>query len=128
MPPLFCRRLGCGFLKIFNRKQQHAKAFAVVFIKVLVVHFVGAAHGYAITAGSIAKYLKALVYKNIVHHKVGKAVGKNTQAYGKAYLQNIILPQQEKPNAYNGIKYKKGIVALKPAVMVFAVVVFVQAP
>ena len=53
--------------KILYREQQHAKTFALVFAQVLVVHFVGAAHGFAITAGGIAKNFKPLVYKNIVH-------------------------------------------------------------
>jgi hypothetical protein len=98
------------------------------FIDVLVVHLVGTAHSTAITAVGIPEDLKTLVDKDIVNQKIGKPIGENTQSNGKANLENIILPQQEKPDAYKGIEDKKGIVALKPGVVVLAVVVAVQVP
>jgi hypothetical protein len=115
-------------LPIFHREQQHTKTFTVFFVNVLVVHLVGAPYRFAITAGGIAEYLKALVNKNIVYQEVSQPVGEDAQTYSKANIKYTHIPQQEKPYADNRVKYKEGIVALKPRVVVLAMVVFVQAP
>jgi hypothetical protein len=49
---------------------------------VFVVHFVRSTNGFCVFAIGISKQLKPLVNENIVHQKVGPAVGKNTQSNG----------------------------------------------
>jgi len=93
-----------------------------------MVHFVGAPNGFAITAGCIAEYLKPLVDKNIVNKEICQSIGKYAQTYSKSYVQYAHIPQQEEADTDNCIKDEEGIIALKPRVMVLAVVVFMQAP
>ena len=117
-----------SILPILKRKQQHTKAFAVLFTNMFVVHFVRTPYRFSVPAFCLTENFKALVNKNIMYHKVGKTVGKYPEANRKAYLQNVILPQQKESYAYQGIKYEKSIIPFKPGVVVFFVVVFVQYP
>jgi hypothetical protein len=100
----------------------------MLFINMLMVHLVGTAHGFAITASSVAEYLKALVDKDVMNHKIGKAVGKYPEPNSKPNMEDIILPQQEEPDAYQRVKYEKSIVALKPGIVVLAVMVLMEVP
>jgi hypothetical protein len=98
------------------------------FIDVFVVHLVGTAHRTSIAAVGIPEDLKTLVDKDIVNQKVGKPIGENAQSYGKANFKYAVLPQQKKANTYKCIEDKKGVVALKPGIVVLAMMVAVQVP
>lgn len=60
--------------------------------------------------------------------KISQPISENGNPDREPDVQNIITPEQEKPNADQGIKHKKPVIALKPGIVVLAVVVLVELP
>lgn len=114
--------------QVFHRHPEHAEAFAVFLADVFVVHFVGTANASCVTAVGISEQFEPLVDENVVHHEIGQSVGKNPQSDRQPDFQDVILPQQEKTDADYSVKNEKGIVSLKPRIVVFPVMIGVQVP
>ena len=114
--------------EVLHRDKQHPKTFTVFLAKVLVVHLVCPADSTRVTIVDVAEQLEPLVDKNVMNDEVGKAIGENSQPDSEPDFENSILPQQEKPDAYDCIDNKKRVVALKPGIVVLAVMVGVQGP
>lgn len=114
--------------KIFEGHKQHPETFAMLLVQVLVVHFVGPPDGFRVIIIGMAEEFKALVYENVMHDEIGQAICEYSQTNGQANREDVILPQQEKTNADDRVEYKKGIISLKPRIMVFFMVIGVKHP
>ena len=93
-----------------------------------VMNFVRTSQPFCVPIIGVSKKFEALVNKNIMHHKIGSAIGHNSQAYGKSCPKAFVTPKIKTGHTHNGIKNKKGIIAFKPAFVILMVVVFMQAP
>src|SRR5690606_921389 len=93
-----------------------------------VVYFMCSSNAFCIPVICISEYFKALVYKNIVYHKIGNSINKNTNAYRQTIPNIFIFPQIKEHNAHNSIKKEKSIIALKPTVVVFFMMIFMKRP
>jgi hypothetical protein len=60
-----------------------------------------------------------------MHYKVCSSVCHDAKTYWKSCPKSFVTPKVKAGHADNGIKNKKRIVALKPALVVFVVMVFV---
>ncbi len=114
--------------KVFPWNHEHSKTLAVFLANVFVVHFVCPSYCLGVSVVGVAKQFETLVDKDIVNRKVRNAVGQNTKTDGQSDVKDVVFPQQEESNANNGVKRKKTVVAFKPAIVVFFVVVGVQMP
>ena len=90
----------------------------------LVVHFVRPTDASGIPVIGISEHLKALVDKDVVYRKISDTIGQNTKAQGPAIPEFGFGTQIKKNHAHHGIENKKGIIALKPRIVVFFMVVF----
>ena len=63
-----------------------------------------------------------------MHYKVSSTIRHNSQAYRKSGPKAFITPEIKTGHADDRIEDKKGIIALKPAFVVFVMVVFVKLP
>lgn len=68
------------------------------------------------------------MYKNVVHQKIGASIGHNPQSYGPSLPKACVYSGHNETHTHHCIENKKSVISLKPAVMVFLVVVFVKAP
>ena len=93
-----------------------------------VVHFMRSSHGFRITIISISEQFKSLVDKDVVNGKISQTISENAQANCQTNFEYIILPKQKETNTYYGVKNEKGIIAFKPRIMVFFVVISVKIP
>jgi hypothetical protein len=92
------------------------------------MHFMSPTHAFCIPIIRFSKHFKTLVYKNVMHYKIGRTISHNTKANREASPKAFVAPEIKATHAYYCVKNKKGIIALKPTVVIFVVVVFVQAP
>jgi len=90
--------------------------------------FMGSPHTTRIPIVGFAKHFEALVDKNIMNHKIGDTVRQNTETDGPSLPKSSVVTNHDTSHAYHGVEYEKGIVAFKPRIVVFAMVVFMQAP
>ena len=64
-----------GFLKVTTRNPEHAEAFAIFFVEVLVVHLVCLSDGREIRVFRIPEPAEAAVDEDVMHQKVAEAIG-----------------------------------------------------
>tara|TARA_R100000306_G_C4296970_1_gene103080 strand:+ start:228 stop:515 length:288 start_codon:yes stop_codon:yes gene_type:complete len=93
-----------------------------------VVYFVRTPDTTGVPVIGVSEHFKTLVYKNIVHKKVGNPIGKNAQTDRQPCPKAIIAPSYKTTDADQGVKQKEIIVPLPPTAVVFVVMVFVQFP
>jgi hypothetical protein len=60
-----------------------------------------------------------------MHYKIGRTIRHNTKANRQASPKAFVAPKIKATHAYYCVKNEKGIIALKPAVMIFVMMVFV---
>ena len=65
--------------EIFERDNQHSKTFPILFSQMFVVHFMCPSHSPGIPIIGISEHFEPLVYKNIVDHEIGYAVGQDPE-------------------------------------------------
>jgi len=95
----------------------------------LVVYFVRFAQGAEIEIIGTGKQFETLMNEDVVHHKIGKAVKRDAQAYINEESPRLIEGACRKEGHGETRKNdEKGIVALKEIFLVFVVVVVVQYP
>jgi hypothetical protein len=92
------------------------------------MHFMSFTHAFCIPIIGFSEHFKTLVYKNVMHYEIGRTIHHNTKANRQASPKTFVAPEIKATHAYHCVKNKKGIIALKPTVVIFVVVVFVQAP
>jgi hypothetical protein len=90
-----------------------------------VVDFVSTSNPSSIPIIGVSKHLKTLMDKDIVNYKIGCSIGHNPQTNGKPCPEPFVTPEVKTSHAHYSIKNKKSIVALKPTVVIFVVMVFV---
>jgi len=73
----------------------------------------------------VSKPLKALVYKNIMHHEVSKSVGHNSYSNGPTLPERGIYSSHNKAHTNNGIENKESVISFEPTIMIFLVMVLV---
>lgn len=93
-----------------------------------VMDFMGSSYRFCIPVVGIPKYFKSLVNKNIVHQKIGHSVNKNSNANGQSRPKIVFSPKDYKTTANDSIKNKEKIIAFKPRLVVFFVVILMQHP
>jgi hypothetical protein len=107
---------------------EHAKTFALVLVKVLVVHLVGPPDGTDIGIVASRKPLESLVNDHIMNNKIGKTIGHDAKADAvqppKTWGLHAIHDAQ---HAGDGKNHKKGIILLKKA-RLYLMMVFVEVP
>jgi hypothetical protein len=65
------------------------------------------------------------VDKNIMHYKVCSTVCHNAESDWKSCPKFFVTPKVKAGHANNGIKNKERIVAFKPTVVIFVMMIFV---
>jgi hypothetical protein len=115
-------------LEIFKRDKEHPETLPVLFAEVFVVDFVCPPDAPGIPVIGIPEHFKTLVDKDVMHQEIGNPVGKDSQADGPALPEIRVRPGHDKGHADHCVEDKKGIIALEPGIVVFPVVIFVEAP
>ena len=114
--------------KIFEWNKQHSKTLSATFAYIFMVHFVRPSYCFCIFTFGVSKNFEPLVNKNIVNQKVSQTISKNSNAQSQTNTQYFIFPKHKKTNTNYCINYKKSIIAFKPRIMVFFMMVFVKIP
>ena len=131
MPDYLLSTCAHGFervIEITHWHEQHTKTFAFGFGHALMMHFVGFANGAQIHTIRIAPQLETLMYKDVMHHKVGKPVGSNAEAYPNPKVPACHYAKHDKQPAWYGKYQKKTIVFFEKLPFAYRVMVFVQIP
>jgi hypothetical protein len=119
--------LGHGLLEVFFGNKEHPKVFTLFFSQVFVVYFMRPSNTSGVGVVYVSEPFKALVNKDVVHHKIGDSVGENAESDRKANPEGLV-GRHQKTHAQYGEKQEESVVALKPRFVVFLVVIFVQYP
>ena len=61
-----------------------------------------------------------------MYHKISNTVGKYAKAYGQSSPEPIILPSYKTCNTHCCIEYKKQVITLPPAFVVFMMMIFMH--
>lgn len=93
-----------------------------------MMDFMRSSHSTGVPVVCISEKFEALVYKNVVHHKIGDSITQNTKTDRKTLPKPRVVRNHYKRHAYNGVKNKEGIVAFKPRVVIFSMMVFMKTP
>jgi len=93
-----------------------------------VVHFMRPSECAGITVIDVAKYLKALMDKNVMNNKIGKSIAEYSCSNGNTNFEYVKTPQQKKSDTDHRIYYKEKIVSLKPRIVIFSMVILVPTP
>jgi hypothetical protein len=93
-----------------------------------VVDLVGSPYPACIPVICIPEYFDALMNKDIVDEKVGCAIGHDAKTDGITIPEGPVSAPNYEGHAQNGVKYKECVISLKPGIVVFSVVVLVEAP
>jgi hypothetical protein len=94
----------------------------------LVMNLMGTPYTSCIPVVGVSENLKPLMDKYIMDQEIGRTIGHDTKSDRVAIPEFTISRQNNKAHAYNSIKDKKGVISFKPGVVVFSVVILVQAP
>jgi len=124
---ILCLPVPLHFLPIFFCNVQHTKGFAVFFLQVFVVHFMGPANGFNIAVLRTGKPFYTLVDDDFVYKKIGKAISHDAKTN---CLQPIDLVNGTKENAEKTgycKNDKESIIAFKKT-RPFLMVIFVEVP
>jgi len=106
------------FPEILAGDPQDAEAFAVFFLQMFVVNFVGLAQRHKINVVGLAENFKTLVYKNIVHQQVGQTVEGDADPDPQAGIHYAVgVAEENKQHPRYGEDQEKRIIALKKTVV-----------
>ena len=92
------------------------------------MYFMRATNAFGVPIIGISKKLKTLMNKDIVNHKIGEAVSKDTKTNWQAYPNIFVLPQEKTSYTYKRIKDEEKIIALPPRAVIFMMMIAVQYP
>jgi hypothetical protein len=115
-------------LEIFKGDKEHTEAFPVLLAQVLVVDFVCPADAPGIPVIGVSEDFKSLVDKDIMHQEIGDSICQDPQANGPSLPEICIGGGHDKRHADHGIEYEESVIAFEPGIVVFPVVVPVEAP
>jgi hypothetical protein len=82
--------LGHGLLEVFFGNKEHPKVFTLFFSQVFVVYFMRPSNTSGVGVIYVSEPFKALVNKNVVHHKIGDSVGENAESDRKADPEGLV--------------------------------------
>jgi hypothetical protein len=90
--------------------------------------FVRPAYTSGIPVIGVSEHLEALVDKDIVYQEIGDPIGQDAQTYGPALPEIRIRRGHDEGHADHRVEDEKGIIAFKPGIVVFSVMIPVEAP
>ncbi len=92
------------------------------------MYFVSSPDAPCIPVISIPEHFKSLVDKYIVYQEIGCAIGHNSKADRPPIPEGSTMCQVEKCHTDHSVKNKKGVITLKPGIVILSVVVCMEMP
>lgn len=93
-----------------------------------MVHLMRPAYRHGVTVVGVPEDFETLVDEDVVDKKVGPTVAKNAYPNGQSGFEYVVAPKQKEPDAVRRIHDKEQVIAFKPRIVVFFVVVLVPRP
>jgi hypothetical protein len=102
-----------AFHEIFERYPQHAKAFPFLLAYMFVVHFMCPAYGLEIAVIRIPENLEPLMYKNIMHQEISKAIYGNAKPNEKKVIVTLFHSKEKACNTRQCKNQEEEIIVFK---------------
>ena len=110
-----------GLAEIFSGNPQHAKAFTVFLVEVLVVHLMGLPYRSEVGVFGVSEPIEPPVNENVVHQKIAEPVGCDAGANPKTKIC-MYAARDEAPGAGHSKNQEEGVVLFKEPRLVLMVV------
>jgi hypothetical protein len=107
--------------------QQHTKAFTVVPVKMLMMHFVGPAYRTYICAAAPREPFEPLVDDDIMHNKISQAISHDAET-DRLQIPSVSISTEKDEQHTGNSKYDKEEIVLLKESRFYLVVVPVQVP